>query len=486
MSATIYDLRPLQRNDEARGFAPRSRRRLSPRIAEGLARMERSQRLSGFDPEAESRRILEAYRAKQLQKPAEAVEPVGLSDDDLRALMRASPFPGVRRTAEAPALRRVPAHATLRDDSDSPEDDPGLDAKPFKPRKKLMLESWLKLSLPPRDHLLGELLCTTSRWILIGDTGIGKTLLALEIAAVVAAGTELLGWAGSGRPRRVMFIDGEMPAETSKERLEIIALRYGGDLKLWFYNRDLVEDMPPLNTPEGETWLLKEIEAVKPDLIVFDSVMSLLVGEMSDEKSWSPVNILMRKLSSRRIAQIWLHHTGHDASRGFGTKTREWQVDTVAILTLANGGSEDDMVEIRFTKARLRTPRTRAQFDPRLISCGPDGWRIVGEAPRSKGRPISSEAIILKRAILDFYHQLADGVQPSPGFNGAPVLKIKTDALRDMLKSRGFLATEEGKPGRLTATAKKLFQRVKANLLAHTIFVEQDDLIWRPDHGPRQ
>jgi hypothetical protein len=38
--------------------------------------------------------------------------------------------------------------------------------------------------------------------------------------------------------------------------------------------------MQPLNTPEGEKWLWREIEAAKPDAIVFDSIMCLLAGTM--------------------------------------------------------------------------------------------------------------------------------------------------------------------------------------------------------------
>src|SRR5277367_2377493 len=51
------------------------------------------------------------------------------------------------------------------------------------------------------------------------------------------------------------------------------------------YNRDVLgnDDMPPLNTPEGATWLMREIEVVKPDLIIFDSIMCLLAGAMSEE-----------------------------------------------------------------------------------------------------------------------------------------------------------------------------------------------------------
>src|SRR5580704_467484 len=93
--------------------------------------------------------------------------------------------------------------------------------------------------------------------------------------------------------------------------------------------------MPPLNTPEGEKWLLREIDLVKPDAVFFDSIMCLLTGSMAEEESWAPAKLLIRKISSKRIGQVWLHHTGHDASKGFGTKTREWELDTVASLTAA-------------------------------------------------------------------------------------------------------------------------------------------------------
>ena len=33
---------------------------------------------------------------------------------------------------------------------------------------------------------------------------------------------------------------------------------------------------------------------------------------------------------ARSIGQMWFHHTGHDESKSYGSKAREWQMDTVA------------------------------------------------------------------------------------------------------------------------------------------------------------
>jgi hypothetical protein len=81
-----------------------------------------------------------------------------------------------------------------------------------------------------------------------------------------------------------MYLDGELPMETFKERMQLIADRHGKDNEFYGYNREDLGDhgMPPLNTEAGQAWPKREIAAVKPDLVVFDSIMCLLIGFMSN------------------------------------------------------------------------------------------------------------------------------------------------------------------------------------------------------------
>jgi hypothetical protein len=81
-------------------------------------------------------------------------------------------------------------------------------------------------------------------------------------------------------------------------------------MQLFGYNRvELGFDaMPPLNTEPGQKWLRREIEFIKPDLIEFDSIMSLCIGVVAEEEPWMPMKPFVRELSTRRIAQVWLHH----------------------------------------------------------------------------------------------------------------------------------------------------------------------------------
>jgi hypothetical protein len=353
-------------------------------------------------------------------------------------------------------------------------------AAEFAPRRELILASWLTRKLPLRDYLLGSVLSSTSRWLIFGNTGVGKTLLAMSMAGAIASAGSFLGWEGKRRAR-VIYLDGEMPAETFKERMELVAAECGPTIALFGYNREDLEShgeiMPPLNTPEGQAWLWREIDAVNPDAIFFDSIMCLLGGPMTDEQGWEPIKLLMRKITARRIAQVWLHHTGHDANKQFGTKTREWELDTVVALK-----EEAKGVLLEFTKARLRTPKTAAAFKSRVIIRDENGWAVTGDAPPVKTANSSAsgklEIELLKREMLKAYDRLADDVEKSPGLDGAPVSKIAVEKLRDDLRSRGILAVDDA--GKITATARSHSHRAKVDLITkQKTLIEADGMIWR-------
>src|SRR6266850_3595006 len=90
----------------------------------------------------------------------------------------------------------------------------------------LTLADWSHRDLPSPDYLLGSMLSTTNRMLISAMTGIGKTNLALAIGIRVAAGDGFLHWAGN-RPRRVLYIDGEMSRRLLKLRLAAEEQRLG-------------------------------------------------------------------------------------------------------------------------------------------------------------------------------------------------------------------------------------------------------------------
>src|SRR5262249_12857696 len=72
----------------------------------------------------------------------------------------------------------------------------------------LTLADWKARELPEPDPVLGSILSTTTRGLLIGPTGLGKTNFLLAMGMAIADGADFLHWRGSGRRRKGLYIDG--------------------------------------------------------------------------------------------------------------------------------------------------------------------------------------------------------------------------------------------------------------------------------------
>ena len=82
----------------------------------------------------------------------------------------------------------------------------------------LTIDEWLARDLEAPDSLMGAWLTTTSRMLIDGPTGLGKTLFLMQIAMRTSAGTDFVHWRAH-RPCRVLYIDGEMPRRLLRERI---------------------------------------------------------------------------------------------------------------------------------------------------------------------------------------------------------------------------------------------------------------------------
>jgi hypothetical protein len=217
---------------------------------------------------------------------------------------------------------------------------------------------------------------------------------------------------------------------------------------------------------------LAGIDIVKPDLIIFDSIMCLLVGKMSDEEAWMPVKPLVCELSARRIAQIWFNHA-NDLGKSFGDKTREWEMDTVAKLSKVEG--EEGAFQLEFTKARLRVPATAGQFAPITVRPGND-WRT--SAASQIDTSIKSDVATIMSEIPIVYDYLADGVTKDLGLDGrSTVRKVPVAKIRDTVKDHGYLETDEN--GVIGRVSRVHFSRAKSALLKRGNFIERKGLFWR-------
>jgi RecA-family ATPase len=239
----------------------------------------------------------------------------------------------------------------------------------------LTLSEWRDRDLPDPDFIMGHWLTTTSRVLLTAATGLGKTNFGIALAIRIAAGLAFLHWL-SRRSVRVLYIDGEMSRRLLKQRVLDEAQRLGESPVTFFaLSHEDIPDFKPLNTIEGQAWLdafIKKIGGI--DLIILDNIMCLTVGDMKDPEPWQQTIPWVKALTKRSIGQIWIHHTGHDETRSYGDKSREWQMDTVAHLDAVKRDDTDVSFSMAFKKARERTPATRFDFQDVKIALVNDQW----------------------------------------------------------------------------------------------------------------
>ena len=286
----------------------------------------------------------------------------------------------------------------------------------------ITLADWLARTLEPPDFICGKWLTTTSRTIINAETGIGKTLFGIELGMQGAAGLGFLHWAAT-RPINVLYVDGEMARRVMQARLRDAVARLGNVPPPEGFHMLSHEDVPhwaPLNKLAGQGLIEEQIRRIgRVDLIIFDNIMSLIAGDQKDEVGWEQAMPWVRSLTRRRIAQVWLHHTGHDTTRGYGTKTREWQMDNVLHFEKVERAETDVSFKLTFIKAREREPATRNDFRDVVITLTNNVWSW--EAQSGVGpRPITSEVT------LKFYDALCLATAASGRqFNGCPAATME-------------------------------------------------------------
>jgi putative DNA primase/helicase len=164
--------------------------------------------------------------------------------------------------------------------------------------------------------------------------GTGKTLLALTTAYAIATGSSFLDFKAPS-PRRVLNIDGEMPAQTMQERLAAIVAGFENQPPDPSYFRMLSGDLserslPDLGTVEGLAELDSQIGDA--EVLILDNISTLVrSGKENEAEGWALVQEwgLRHRRDGRSI--IFVHHAGKNGVQR-GTSKREDVLDTVIVL----------------------------------------------------------------------------------------------------------------------------------------------------------
>jgi putative DNA primase/helicase len=191
------------------------------------------------------------------------------------------------------------------------------------------LDEFLSLKIPPRKKLLTPILPEKGLVMLYAGRGIGKTHIAHGIACAVSAGGRFLKWSAPGA-RRVLIVDGEMPASELQERLRWTV---GGSNQkphssmLKMLSSDLIDDGIG-NLAAYKVQAAFDPYLVDVGLLILDNLSSLTaIIRDNDAESWTPIQEWLLRLRRRGISVLIVHHAGKGGEQR-GTSRREDVLDT--------------------------------------------------------------------------------------------------------------------------------------------------------------
>jgi putative DNA primase/helicase len=247
------------------------------------------------------------------------------------------------------------------------------------------------MDIPPREYALTPVIPLPGLVMLYAPRGMGKTFVSLSIALAIATGTAALKWQAPA-PRRVLYIDGEMPAGAIKERLRDLILGAGttGDAALLsFLCADLMPNgLPSLARPEVRDMIVAASDAF--DVLFFDNLSTLASGLRENEADdWGELQAFFMALRRAGKSVVLIHHAGKGGQQR-GTSRREDVLDTVINLKRPTDYSprQGARFEVHIDKARGVTGDALAPFEASLAQ-GPDGgltWGFADHADMMRDR----------------------------------------------------------------------------------------------------
>ena len=233
----------------------------------------------------------------------------------------------------------------------------------------ISVQDLFDLDIPEREMLLYPFLPSQGLVMLVAKRGVGKTHIALGIAYAVATGSTFLTWTAP-KPKKVLYVDGEMPAFLMKERLKMLATMFPSTPTgeyLQILTPDLQDKpMPDLSRQKGREILEEYIKDF--DLVILDNISCLFrSGYENESESWQEAQEWALNLRRQGKSVLFVHHAGKSGVQR-GTSKREDILDAVIILKHSDDYKPEDgaCFEVHFDKARHFTGPDARSFQAHL------------------------------------------------------------------------------------------------------------------------
>lgn len=145
------------------------------------------------------------------------------------------------------------------------------------------------LSLPsaPATWLVDPLLPTGGALLMYGEAKLGKSYAALQLADAISNGDHWLGF--PTRQGKVVYVQLDTPRTVWQERLRDIR-KTGPVLQFFHTDRELLDCWPfDILNPDHYSMLRAELQALEPDLVIFDTLRESHSADENDSTDMQKV-----------------------------------------------------------------------------------------------------------------------------------------------------------------------------------------------------
>lgn len=214
-------------------------------------------------------------------------------------------------------------------------------------------------------------------------TGVGKTMLTLNVAYAIANGGTFLKYKAS-QPRKVLYIDGEMAYKRMHDRcMNIIKqqgeLEFPDNWNLLTPDKFLPFKLPKICDPDGQQYYNNLLDELKIEVLILDNLSTLSSIDESSSEEWKIIQDWLLYLRSKGIATIVVHHAGKDKFGYRGTSRMLDCIDTaISLQDLSGNQLESEITSSKKFKIEYQKNRTFGGKDaiPFEIELTPTGWKF--------------------------------------------------------------------------------------------------------------
>lgn len=202
------------------------------------------------------------------------------------------------------------------------------------------------------EYIFYPCLQTQGICFIYAASGLGKTLFTLNLAYAIAGGGNFLHYR-CPKPRKVLYVDGEMKFHQIHARILQIAnnqgdLDYDENWNVFTPDRLSPRRVPKIDDVFDQDLYIQILDKYNIEVIVFDNISMLSSIDENKSHEWKIVQDFLLKLKMAGKTSIVIHHAGKDKNGYRGTSRMLDCADAAISLQPVN----DDTLEAEQIKGK--------------------------------------------------------------------------------------------------------------------------------------